>query len=77
MTKYNHLMFRYLINGRVAELYGREVVADNGDSDRSGRGNKRVSHGVLSEVGESKEKGDRRDKEAEQGIKAVHFRLIE
>lgn len=77
MVKYDRLVFRYLINGRVAEIYGREVVADSGDSDRSGRGNKRISHGVLPKVGKSKEKRDRRDKEAEQGIKGVHFRLIE
>ena len=77
MVKYDRLVFRYLINGRVAEIYGREVVADSSDSDRSGRGNERVSHGVLSEVGKGKERGDRRDKEAEQGIKGVHFRLVE
>ena len=77
MTKYNHLMFRYLINGRVAEIYGREVVADNGDSDQSGRGNKRVSHGVLPKVGKSKEKRDRSGQGAEPGIAEVRFRLIE
>ena len=62
--KYDHLMCVYLTNGRVTEIYGKDTT-DSDNSDRSGRGNKRIPHGVLSEVGKVKEERDRPDQGAE------------